>query len=158
MSLAVFGKIPWRKEMATHSSILTKEAPWTEEPGTLVHGEARVGHDWATNTDKGRPEPSAAVHNPGHLWEPPMNSPGWPLKWRTRKSPLQLPGFSNARITHKGTIKANYHSLYCAKPSTGCGPGAAGLSEPPSRGFFLQGPPHKGSLKLPFPFLPIFIK
>ena len=26
---------PLEKEMATHSSILTKEIPWTEEPGRL---------------------------------------------------------------------------------------------------------------------------
>jgi len=28
-------KIPWRKKMATHSSILAWETPWTEEPGRL---------------------------------------------------------------------------------------------------------------------------
>ena len=28
-------KIPWRKEMGTHSSILDWEIPWTEEPGGL---------------------------------------------------------------------------------------------------------------------------
>jgi len=28
-------KIPWRREMATHSSILTWDIPWTEEPGRL---------------------------------------------------------------------------------------------------------------------------
>ena len=29
------GKIPWRKEMATHSSILAWKIPWTEELGGL---------------------------------------------------------------------------------------------------------------------------
>ena len=29
------GKIPWRKEMATHSSIHAWEIPWTEEPDRL---------------------------------------------------------------------------------------------------------------------------
>ena len=29
------GKIPLEKEMATYSSILTWEIPWTEEPGGL---------------------------------------------------------------------------------------------------------------------------
>ena len=28
-------KIPWREEMATHSSILAWRIPWTEEPGEL---------------------------------------------------------------------------------------------------------------------------
>ena len=40
------GSIPGRgrspgKEMATHSSILAWEIPWTEEPGGLVHGVAK---------------------------------------------------------------------------------------------------------------------
>ena len=35
--------------MATHSSILAWEIPWTEEPGRLQSVESqRVGHDWAT--------------------------------------------------------------------------------------------------------------
>ena len=41
--------------MATHSSILAWESPWTEEPGGLQSmGSRRVRHDWATNihTDK----------------------------------------------------------------------------------------------------------
>ena len=29
---------PLEKEMATHSSILAWKIPWTEEPGTIVHG------------------------------------------------------------------------------------------------------------------------
>ena len=38
-----------QKEMATHSSILTWEVPWTEESGGLQFtGLQRVGHDLAT--------------------------------------------------------------------------------------------------------------
>ena len=37
------------KEMATHSSILAWESPWTEETGRLQFvGLARVEHDWVT--------------------------------------------------------------------------------------------------------------
>ena len=37
---------PLEKEMATHSSILAWEVPWTEEPGGLQSlGLQRVGHD-----------------------------------------------------------------------------------------------------------------
>ena len=37
------------KEMATHSSLLAWEIPWTEEPGGLQSmGLQRVGHDLAT--------------------------------------------------------------------------------------------------------------
>ena len=34
------------KEMATHSSVLARRIPWTEEPGGLLSmGSHRVGHD-----------------------------------------------------------------------------------------------------------------
>ena len=37
------------KEMATHSSVLAWETPWTEEPGGLQSmGLKRVGHNLAT--------------------------------------------------------------------------------------------------------------
>ena len=40
---------PLEKEMATHSSILTWEIPWTEEPGWLQFtGMQRVGHNLVT--------------------------------------------------------------------------------------------------------------
>ena len=40
---------PLEKEMATHSSILTWEIPWTEEPGGLQSmASQRVGQDLAT--------------------------------------------------------------------------------------------------------------
>ena len=33
---------PLEKEMATHSIILAWRIPWTEKPGSLVHGVTRV--------------------------------------------------------------------------------------------------------------------
>ena len=37
---------PLQKGMATHSSILVWEIPWTEEPDQpAAHGVGRVGHD-----------------------------------------------------------------------------------------------------------------
>ena len=40
---------PLEKEMATHSSILDWEIPWTEEPGGLQSMRSqRVGHDLVT--------------------------------------------------------------------------------------------------------------
>ena len=37
---------PLEKEMATHSSILARRIPWTEEPGRLQFmGSQRMGHD-----------------------------------------------------------------------------------------------------------------
>ena len=43
---------PLEKEMATHSSILAWEIPWTEEPAGLYSpwGCKRVGHDWVSET------------------------------------------------------------------------------------------------------------
>ena len=40
---------PLEKGMATHSSVLAWEIPWTEEPGGLQSmGLWRIGHDWVT--------------------------------------------------------------------------------------------------------------
>ena len=40
---------PLENEMATHSSILAWEIPWTEEPDILQSmGSQRVGHDLTT--------------------------------------------------------------------------------------------------------------
>ena len=44
------GEDPLEKEMATHSSILTWEIPWTEEAGGLESmGSQRVRNNWVTN-------------------------------------------------------------------------------------------------------------
>ena len=49
LSLVPGSVSPLEKEMASHSSILAWETPWTEEPGwAIVHGITRVGHDFAT--------------------------------------------------------------------------------------------------------------
>ena len=38
---------PLEEEMATHSSVLSWEIPWTEEPGGLQSmGSQRTRHDW----------------------------------------------------------------------------------------------------------------
>ena len=43
------GKIPWRREMATHLSILAWRVPWKEQPDGLQSMESwRVGRDRAT--------------------------------------------------------------------------------------------------------------
>ena len=39
---------PLEKEMATHSSILVWEIPWTEEPGGLQYMVSQKKHDLAT--------------------------------------------------------------------------------------------------------------
>ena len=51
MRVGSLGQVdPLEKEMATYSSILDSEIPWTEEPGGLQSrgGHKRVRHDLAT--------------------------------------------------------------------------------------------------------------
>ena len=48
-SLGLDQEDPLEKEMATHTSILAFEIPWTEEPAGLQStGSQRVGHELAT--------------------------------------------------------------------------------------------------------------
>ena len=64
---------PLEKEMATHSSILVWEIPWTEEPGGLqCMGSRRIGHDWAHT----HAFYSGATQEPGN-----MNSESELIKW-----------------------------------------------------------------------------
>ena len=53
-------KDPLEKEMATHSSILAWEIPWTEEPGRLQSMGSLIGHDYATE--------HTHSHNSFSLW------------------------------------------------------------------------------------------
>ena len=47
---------PLEKEMATHSSFLAWEIPWTEEPGGQQSmGSQRVRHDLGTKQQQQRP-------------------------------------------------------------------------------------------------------
>ena len=52
---------PLEKEMATHSSSLAWEIPWTEEPGGLQKSWTwdckRIKHDFATKQQSGNPQP-----------------------------------------------------------------------------------------------------
>ena len=55
-------KDPLEEEMATHSSILTWESPWREDPGRVFYslwGCKRVRHDWAHTN-----HPSSSLLNP----------------------------------------------------------------------------------------------
>ena len=64
---------PLEKGMATHSSILAWEIPWTLEPGGLQFMEWQtVGHDWATNT----------FMLGGTVLHRPRNAHLFPTKWR----------------------------------------------------------------------------
>ena len=54
--------------MATHSSIFAWKILWTEEPGRLVYGVTRVGHDLATKLPRSSgqaPDKQTAISTPG---------------------------------------------------------------------------------------------
>ena len=56
---------PLKKEMATHSSILAWETPWTEEPGGLQFlASQRVRHDLVTKTIPTAKQPGPRLHPP----------------------------------------------------------------------------------------------
>ena len=90
---------PLEEEMATHSSFLAWEIPWTEEPGRLQSmGSQRVGHEWACLQDTGKQvresayllclkenlgpscwSPSPAYkRNSGLSWHQLWHQPQWP--------------------------------------------------------------------------------
>ena len=61
---------PLKKGMATHSSILAWEIPWTEEPGGLQSlGSQRVGHDWERLTHRRSRPPGKLLSLYPHLKE-----------------------------------------------------------------------------------------
>ena len=97
--------------MATHSSTLAWQIPWTEEPGRLQSmGSRRVGHDWATSLSlftfmhwrrKWQPTPvflpgesqgqgslgglpSMGSHRVGHDWSDLAAAAAW-LYWSSQK-------------------------------------------------------------------------
>ena len=56
--------------MATHSSILARKIPWTEEPGGLTSiGSQRVGRDRATNTFTFIDRSMDFFHSKKFLWQ-----------------------------------------------------------------------------------------
>ena len=61
---------PLEEGMATHSSVLAWEIPWTEEPGGLQFmGSQRVGHDWAIKPPPGPDQiPSLKLHTEHRVW------------------------------------------------------------------------------------------
>ena len=78
--------------MATHSSTLAWEIPWTEEPGRLQSmGLQRVRHDWAT---------SLSLFTFMHWrrkWQPtPVFLPGKSQGWE----PGELPSMGSHRVGH----------------------------------------------------------
>ena len=81
------------KAMASYSSTLAWQIPWTEEPGGLQSmGSLRVGHDWATSLS-----PFTCMH--------------WRRQWHP--TPVLLPGKS-----HGQRILVGYGPWDCKESDT----------------------------------------
>ena len=79
------GEDPLEKEMATHSSILAWEIPWTEEPGGLQSQSVR--QDWACIY-------TALAEN---AMAPHSNTLAWKIPWMEEPGRLQSMGSLRVR-------------------------------------------------------------
>ena len=81
-------KIPWKRVLATHSSILTWRIPWTEEPGSLLSmGLHRVGHDWSNLASNRRTSHQSPYLGESDKLTPrcKLVQPLWKTLWRFLK-------------------------------------------------------------------------
>ena len=100
-------KIPWRKKMTTHSSILIWKIPWTEEPGGLQSmGSQRVGHDWVTEHTHG------AILELEKILEQILNICAY-----TKDSKQEVP-LSSANWSLPLISSCSIYSSYCSSRST----------------------------------------
>ena len=118
-------KIPWEKEMTTHSNILAWKIPWTEDPGgATVHGFTRVGHNlvtkplpisckiinycnkiltWWSQDVKHfhhHEDSSSCAFPNSHLFHPSLSTP------RNCKSTLHLYNFFMSRMLYRASLGA----------------------------------------------------
>ena len=108
-------KIPWEKEMATHSNILIWEILWTEEPGCLQSmGLQRVRHDWVTSlTHKqaGTPWPGQADTWSKHRGPPLLLLHDW-AKWCSRRSVSPLKSWATPACESWGHLPHLFQNLH----------------------------------------------
>ena len=103
--------------MATHSSILAWEIPWTEEWGRLQFtGSQRVTHDWVTNTIKNHTLRRQCNVNPNY-WAPAVRdgeSNGTPLQYSCLENPWteepgRLQSMGSLRVGHDWATSPSFH-------------------------------------------------
>ena len=91
---------PLETAMATHSSILAWEIPWTEESGRLQPlGSQRTGHDCGASLIAQSVKNLPACRRPGFdswVWKIP-----WRRKWQP--TPVLLPGESHGQRSLAGS-------------------------------------------------------
>ena len=117
---------PPEKGMATHSSILAWEIPWTEQPGGLPStGSQRVRHDWATDTVTftvtpypSSPKQVSLLQSPSrHTWEDlPPKSKGTCWHLANRLS-LACSGPRHQLLAGKGITLQQAGMIYANLPS-----------------------------------------
>ena len=88
------------KEMATHSSILARKIPWTEEPGRLKSvGLQRVGQDWAISLYRKDTVEQIPRHSFSHM------APMIQVCPKAEPSPPWIqPSFPNKNNSHISTV------------------------------------------------------
>ena len=112
------------KGMATHSSILAWEIPWTEELGGLQ----RVGHAWLTNTHTELVLLKEKVRRwrTGGTWHLLSSQNSWQMPWCLLRERCHLPNSSsgvrcvcNAVILNLGLHRFLLHQkhMYAFTPS-----------------------------------------
>ena len=83
---------PWRRAMATHSSILAWRIPWTKEPDRQQSmGSQRARHDWATKLSTHKPfqilwSLKSCDMNWRAVWRWGTSRKWWPLYWVSSQS------------------------------------------------------------------------
>ena len=123
---------PLKDSMATHSSILTWEIPWTEEPGGLQStGSQRVGQDWtAEHTSTGSLAAAKSLQSCLSLCDPIDGSPpgsGVPGILQARTLEWVAISFSSAwkwkvkvkSLSHVWLFATPWTEAYQAPPSMG---------------------------------------
>ena len=79
------------KAMATHSSTLAWEIPWTEEPGRLQFmGSLRVGHDFTFTFHFHALKKEMATHSSILAWRMPGTEAWWAAVYGVTQSQTRL--------------------------------------------------------------------
>ena len=137
---------PLKKEMATHSSVLTWRIPWREEPGGLQSmGLQSVGHDQVTNThshlDIQRVSvlPSLVQASPSWASVSPLSKWKCWMQWLLRASQFSFPSGGESLPSSawwdylKQEVKYGYlcpfFSAECLYPFLLCRPGLSAIEQ-----------------------------
>ena len=122
---------PLEKNTATHSSILVREIPWTEQPRRLQSTELQSWtrlSNWRTTVDLSMDYPGGTVEWirlqckrcgfsswVGNIpwrrkWQPPFNILAWENPWTEEPSGLQSMGSQKSQRWLRGSVTTNVNT------------------------------------------------